>query len=503
MGKKNLGTIASGNRQTSEAGIAMFDAGGNAFDAAIAAMLASFVVEPALTSAGGGGFLLARTRERRNIIFDFFCQTPLLKKSALELDFKPINVDFGEQVQEFHIGMGAIAVPGNIAGVFAVHKELGKLPFKIVAEPAINYARNGFILSNIQDKCLQLLAPIFMRSAESKSIYAPQDTCKMPNLANFLEELVREGKDAFYRGEIAHQIVKDTRELGGNLSLEDLARYRVIIRQPLQFNYRDRSILTNPPPSSGGSLIAFSLKLLNKFNLEKIKFRSREHLELLAQIMSFTNEVREKEYNRHIHLENISEKFLADRAIENYFQSKWGNTTHISVVDREGNAASVTTSNGEGSGYTVPNQGIMLNNMLGEADLNPQGFHNWAEDVRISSMMAPTIVLKDEQPELVLGSSGANRIRTAILQVLIGAIDFSQSLTTAVQNPRVHWEEDIFNIEPPLDEQTLANLKVPEHTKVLLWQKPSLFFGGVNAVKFGEIVEGVGDLRREGVALSC
>ncbi|NET87972.1 MAG: gamma-glutamyltransferase [Kamptonema sp. SIO1D9] len=506
---KMQGAIAAGHEKTAAAGREMFTLGGNAFDAAVAAMLASFVVEPVLTSAAGGGFFLAHTHDDRNLLFDFFSQTPRRKKPLSDLDFYPIELDFGDETQIFHVGLGSMAVPGNIAGVFEVHQQLGKLPFHVVVEPAIHYAQNGVELSNFSSFCLNLLKPIFLSNSETKKIAAPNgkflqagELLVMKDFAATLTELANRGVKEFYQGEIAHQLVKDCQDKGGYLTLEDLQNYRVIVRQPLQINYRSRVLLTNPPPSSGGILIAFALKLLNNFNLPQIEFGCQEHLQILAEVMRVTNLARKKGCDPYIDRADIAEIFLGDEQINSYQQelNKLGSTTQISTIDSEGNAASVTTSNGEGSAYVIPGTGIMVNNMLGEADLNPHGFHQWECDRRISSMMSPTIVLNEGKPEIVLGSGGSNRIRTAILQVISNLIDYQMSLEAAVSSPRVHWENNIFSVEPPLLAEIVKNLAFGEETELVFWQNKNMFFGGVHAVKMtadGEI-EGAGDRRREG-----
>lgn len=508
------GAIAAGDPKTAEAGKIMFELGGNAFDAAVAAILASFVIEPTLTSAGGGGFLLAHTQDKRNILFDFFTQTPRQKRALCEIDFRPVDVNFGDATQAFHIGLGSIAVPGNLAGIFAVHQKLGKLPFQEIVQPAIHYAENGVDLSSFQDFCInQLLHPILLAMPESRAIYAPQgkllregERFYMKEFAETLRAIARRGVREFYQGEIAHQFARDCQEKGGFLTLEDLTQYRVIERKPLRMKYRDREILTNPPPSSGGILIAFALELLSTIDLSKIEFGSPQHRQLLVQVMSLTNCAREDGYDSNLYDNNIIDRFLSEEHLKPYQNSlkntinKWGSTTHISTIDCEGNAASVTTSNGEGSSYVIPGTNIMLNNMLGEEDLNPLGFHQWARDRRISSMMSPTIILQDGKPIFVLGSGGSNRIRTAILQVISNLIDFRFPLDRAVESPRIHWENNLLNIEPPYSPENIDLNELPKDTEVLFWQAKNMFFGGVHAV--GQTPEGViigsGDSRRGG-----
>ncbi|MGQ4646966.1 gamma-glutamyltransferase [Lyngbya aestuarii] len=514
MNQKTRGVIAAGHQKTAEAGIEMFRLGGNAFDAAVAAILASFVTEPGLTSAAGGGFLLAHTQANKNILFDFFTQTPRQKINHNGINFYPVKVDFGDAVQEFHIGLGSMAVPGNIAGVFQVHEKLGKLPFKVVAEPAIDYAKKGIKLSEFQAYCLlDILKPITIDYREGKQVFVPtgepialESKLVMREFAETLAYLAEKGVREFYEGAIAHKLVKDCQDLGGYITLEDLKNYRVIEREPLIINYRGNTLLTNPPPSSGGALIAFALQLLSPVDFSGVEFGSACHLEILAKVMEMTNEARTNGYDDHLYKSDIADTFLSHKHLAEYQDkltetvNKWGSTTHISVVDDQGNAASVTTSNGEGSRYVIPGTGIMVNNMLGEEDLNPQGFHQWREDVRISSMMAPTIVLRNNQPAIVLGSGGSNRIRTVILQVISNILDFKMSAEKAVNSPRVHWENNVFHLEPGFAETEISKTQLADDYKLVRWQEKNVFFGGVHTVLETEErkIEGAADRRRDG-----
>ncbi|OIP69850.1 MAG: gamma-glutamyltransferase [Oscillatoriales cyanobacterium CG2_30_40_61] len=514
--KKTNGVIAAGHPKTVEAGLGIFEAGGNAFDAAVACILAACVTEPGLTSLAGGGFLLAHTHTNRNILFDFFTQTPRYKCPISELNFYPVGVNFGRIIQEFHIGLGSMAVPGVWAGVIRVHKTLGRLPFSVVAEPAIALAKQGVEVNSFQAYTFSsLLQPILLTTAEGREIYAPEgdilktgDRLIMNNFARTLEGLVFGGMAEFYQGEIAEKLVRNCQNSGGHLTLEDLNNYRVIEREPLNINYRGKTILTNPPPSAGGTLIAFALELLSAVDLSGIEFGSRQYLEILKTVMQLTNIARTDRLDGNLYQDNITDTFLS--SVSSYQQplihrvNKWGSTTHISVLDQEGNAASVTTSNGEGSGYIIPGTGIMVNNMLGEEDLNPLGFHLWPENVRISSMMSPTVVLNQGKPEFVMGSGGSNRIRTAILQVLLNLIDFNFSVEDAVNNPRFHWENHRLDIEPGFDPEIIKNLDLSEQDIVRLWPEKNMFFGGVHTLvrtADGQLF-GAGDQRRSGVSLN-
>lgn len=524
MTGKTRGAIAAGSRLTAEAGMEMFRLGGNVFDAVAAAIAAACVAEPSLTSLAGGGFLLAHTCDNRNILFDFFTQTPQQKRPLQEVDFYPVTVNFGVATQEFHIGLGSIAVPGTLAGLHHVQQKLGRLPFKVVLEPAIHYAKTGIPINPFQSYCFSILKPVLMASPEVARAIAPHgmllqsgDTLMLPDLANTLTDLANHGIATLYHGDMARQLVKDCQEQGGYLTLEDLSNYQVIERSPLSMNYRGRILLTNPPPSSGGTLIAFALSLLSQVEFTTLPFGSLAHLGILAQAMRLTNLARQEGYDAHLYQPDVARRFLADENLARYTQqllegevaypdatvNKWGSTTHISAMDGEGNAASVTTSSGEGAGYVIPGTGVMMNNMLGEADLHPSGFHQWQKNVRISSMMSPTLVLQQHQPEIVTGSGGSNRIRTAVLQVISNILDFQMPVEQAVNSPRVHWEAGRFNVEPGFAALTSLpsdSTPFPVDSEWILWNEQNMFFGGVHTVRrdASGILSAFGDRRRDG-----
>lgn len=515
------GAIAAGHKTTAAAGAEILAQGGNAFDAAIAAMLTACVSESVLTSIGGGGFLLAHTAAGENTLFDFFSQTPQAKTLSRAVDFYPIEANFGDVVQEFHIGLGAMAVPGTLAGVLRVHQRLGRLPLKEVAAPAIHHARVGVEVNPFFAYCYQLLKPILLANPETRAMYAPTGTLlkagerlRLPQFADTLDALVQADGKRFYQGEIAARIAQDCAAGGGYLTPADFAQYRVIERQPLEVSYRGATLLTNPPPSSGGALIAFSLKLLEAMNLGELVPGSAAHLGRLAGAMRLTNQARRDGYDDQLQDPDVARQFLSQEHLAHYgaalgeVVNKWGSTTHISVIDAEGNAASVTSSNGEGSAYVIPGTQIMVNNMLGEEDLNPQGFHQWQPGQRISSMMAPTLILDDQQkPRLALGSGGSNRIRTAILQVISNVVDFQMSIEAAVAAPRIHWENGVFHLEPGLDagdaagtgDSLLADGILALGDRPVWWPQQNMFFGGVHAVSHtAQGITAAGDPRRQG-----
>jgi len=509
-----MGAVAGGHAATVDAGCEVLAAGGNAYDAAIASFFASCVAEPVLSSLGGGGFLLAQTSAGQHQLFDFFVQTPSVKKPPQDIDFKPIWADFGTTRQEFHIGQGAIATPGVVKGMFEVHRQLGSMPMLELVQPAIRAARSGIRLNALQTYIFSIVSPILTASEEVAALFVSNDTGKLigegellclPQLADMLEILAIEGDRLFYRGELAQQIVAQCIEQGGHLQRKDLENYEVFCRQPLELNYRDSQIVTNPPPSSGGILIAFALRLWQQVCDGTEEYGSLRHLQQLAQVMAKTNQARVEahidESNGHPDVDVL----LDDELLSRYRDSIVGRskahrgTTHISIIDRWQNVATLTVSNGEGCGRMVPGTGIMLNNMLGEEDLNPHGFQQWQENQRMTSMMAPSVINQPDGGIIALGSGGSNRIRTAILQAIINLTDFALPLDDAVCRPRLHFENDLLNVEKGFANEALIQLfdQYPQHK---CWDALNLFFGGVHSVQYRDgLFDGVGDPRRGGV----
>ena len=514
MFEKTKGVIAAGNKLTAQAGQNIYEAGGNAVDAAVGACFMSFLSEPTLTSAAGGGFMMVDAPNIQETLIDFFVQSPRTNQMPDPLDFSSIELDFGDAKQEFFVGAGSMAVPGNVKGLLDAHKKYGRIPLHIVLEPAIKASTKGYSISKFQAYCINLLSQIVELASEPNpfledgKLKVENDQFVIPEYADFLELLAREGYDEFYQGEIARKIVEECKIKGGFLTMADFEQYEVAFRRPLNINYRDYQILTNPPPSSGGTLMAFALLLLNHHDVEKGDFGSPYHLESLAHLFSLKDLARSKSFDEHIYLKGIAEQFLSKEHMVEYLDmleipmNRKGSTTHISCLDEHGLAASVTTTVGEGSGYIIPNTGMMMNNMLGEPDLVPNGFHTWVPNKRISSMMSPTIIKKRGIPLFVLGSGGSSRIRTALMQVISNLVDYHMELDHAIQSPRVHWENDVFYIEGGFDASIVERLNIPEKWNINSWDQRNMFFGGVHSVgnMHGQLI-GVGDERRKGVAL--
>ena len=493
MAEPQLGVVAAGHPHTAQAGADVLRNGGNAVDAAVGAVLTSFVCEPLLTGLGAGGYMLVAAPDREPVLLDFFVEAPGRGADpTARAELVPITVSFGDAVQVFNIGAASVGTYGTAAGLHEASARFGRLPLEELVRPAAELARTGVELTAEQGYVFEILADIVTATPESAALFAPGghvlrtgDVVRQPELADALERLAGEGPAPFYTGDIAASIVDWVSARGGTLTTEDLAAYAVVDRTPIRVPYRGREVLTNPPPSAGGILIARALGWLNGD-------ASPPDVERLVEVMELTQNERTPEF-----LEGLDDPEFVQRFLNS--PGPLGSTTHLAVLDREGWACSVTCSNGSCSGVVVPGTGVHLNNMLGEQDLNPLGFHRHPPGRRLPSMMAPTVVLRDSEPELVLGSAGSNRIRSAILQTIIRVIDEGLRAGDAVQAARAHFEDGVVYAEPGIDTGPLEVAGRP----IARFRERNLFFGGVQAVERDSsgAFWGGGDPRRGGAAI--
>jgi gamma-glutamyltranspeptidase/glutathione hydrolase len=501
------GVVAAGHPLTAEAGAEVLREGGNAVDAAVAAVLMSFVAESPLTGPGAGGFMLVHTASGEDHLLDFFVAAPgsgLHESEPVELT--PIDVRFAEDaIQRFNVGPSSCGAYGTTLGLAEALRRFGSVPLARLTERPAAAAREGVEVVPMQAFLFEVLEPILRSTPECQGLYAPEgdllatgEVIRLPELGDLLERLGAEGPGFLYDGDVAAAASDWVLERGGLLSREDLASYEVVEREPARVSYRGREVLTNPPPSSGGILVADALGILERF--------PRPHdAALVAEVMASTNRARDEEFLEGLASEGYLERFLAADALDSVateVRSRLGNTTHIAVMDAEGACASVTCSNGSCSGVVVPGTGLHLNNMLGEEDLNPLGYHKHPPGSRVPSMMAPTVVLREGRPQLALGSAGSNRIRSAILQTILAVVDDGVPAEEAVERPRLHVEGVEVDAEPGIDPAALDLLERRGWT-VRRWQERNLFFGGVQAVARaadGGALSGGGDPRRGGAA---
>jgi gamma-glutamyltranspeptidase / glutathione hydrolase len=497
------GVVAAGHPLTAEAGARVLREGGNAVDAAVGAMLTSFASEQLLTGLGAGGYMLVAGGGEPPTLLDFFVEAPTSRRAPdLEgvaeegpppaaAELRAVDVSFGDAAQVFHIGPASCGVYGTPAGVCEAIRRWGSVPLEELAAPAAALARDGVELNEGQAYIAKILTDLLTSTPECAALWAPGghvlkegELLRNPELGDALQRLGKEGAEPFYRGDIAAAVCDWIRAHGGDLCAENLAGYRAVEREPVRMRYRDREVLTNPPPSAGGTLLAYALALLDRGP-------APPRLSGVVEAMAAAQGERTSEF-----VEELSE----DGFLERFLAKNLGSTTHISVLDAEGRACSVTASNGEGSGVVVPGTGIHLNNVMGEQDLNPLGFHRHPAGRRMPSMMAPSVVMHGGEVELVLGSAGSNRIRSALLQTIVGVVDRGLGARAAVEAPRLHFEDGTLYAEPGIELGELMGTDVGR--QVVEFGELNLFFGGVQAVlRRGDASDGAGDPRRGGVAV--
>jgi len=511
------GAIAAGHRLTAEAGADILAEGGNAVDACLAAAFASWVAESPLTGPGAGGFLLVhRARDRTDRLLDFFVAVPGHgSASRIDQQMESIDVDFGSSSQAFLVGPGSCAVPGAVAGLEAAHRRYATLPWRRLFEPAIALARDGVELTTPQAYLHEIIDRILRLTPEGRAVYGETgpitagERIVMSDLAGALERLAEGGAPELYGGELGRAVVRHVQEGGGLITDGDLATYRVIWRRPLRVPYEGDSFVSNPPPSSGGILIGYGLTLLDRLPANG-DAGTAEAISDLVEVMAEQSRAREGSFAGDLHRGGLARRLFAEETVREALQrmdpaapvpqeqSGPPGTTHISVVDERGNAASLTCSIGSGSGVIVPGTGIHLNNMLGEYDLNPPG-RRVRPGGRLTSMMAPSLVLDDERPRLVVGSAGSIRLRGAILQIIVNVVQHGLPVEDAIAAPRIHLDEGRVHCEGGGDQAELDRLEALGYDLVR-WRRRNLYFGGASAVE--RLADGslaaAGDPRRGG-----
>ena len=471
------GALAAGHPLTAEAGADVLRAGGNAVDACIAAAAVSWVCESPLTGLGGGGFLVVHeAREARRRLLDFFVAVP--ERPAGPEELVELVVDFGDTQQIFYTGPASVAVPGTALGLWEAHSRWGSMPWAGLFGQAARLAREGVVLNDAQGYLHRILDSLLRYSPEGDALYGQPagsvvgeaadaqrknggralevgERFAAPELADTIERLAAEGPRFLYQGDVAARLAEHV-----PITLGDLARYEVIEREPLATAYRGGELRTNPPPSSGGRLLAVGLEALGAAEATPLA---------IARAMEAQAEAR--------HADDV------------------GGTTHISVVDGQGNAASLSCSLGSSSGIVIPGTGIHLNNMLGESHLT--GGERPGE--RLRSLMAPSLLLRDGRPRLVVGSAGSTRLHGAMLQVVANVVARGLGVEEAVDGPRIHVEAGVAHCEDPAAADELEEAGYA----VVRWRDRNLFFGGVSAVEIREdgSLAAAGDPRRGGAAV--
>lgn len=478
--------VSTARYEASKIGLDVLKQGGNAIDAAVAVGFALGVCEPQSSGIGGGGFMIIRFAKTGETKFIDFREIAPKKSTP---DMWILDKDGNVIGDEKEHGGKSIGVPGAVKGFLYALDKYGNLSRKDVIQPAVDLANNGYKVSAIMNMDMNNELKLIQQYPETAKIYLKDnkpynvgDTLKNPDLAKTMEKIIKDGEKAFYEGEIAEAIVKSTNKANGIMSLEDLKNYDIRVNEPVSGTYRGYEILTSAPPSSGGAHIIQILNILENYNLKDIPAGSTKFYHLLSESMKMAFADRAKfmgdtEFIK-IPLKGVIDKDYAKTLKDKIdmtksqdysegdpwkFESK--DTTHYSIIDKEGNIVAVTnTVNGVfASGVVAEGTGILLNNEMDDFDTGHGKANSIEAFKKPLSSMSPTIILKDGKPVASLGGLGAQKIITGIAQVIIQLIDYEKDIQEAIDFPRIHDAYGTLTYEGRIDKNVIAELKALGH----------------------------------------
>jgi len=472
--------VVSARKEATQIGLEIMKNGGNAYDAMIATHLALAVVHPTAGNIGGGGFFVYKDQDGTSGTLDFREMAPGSAYKDMYLDID------GNVIPDMStLGGASVGVPGSISAIFEIHSKFGSLPIEELFKPAIDLAKDGFVVTKKQSNSLTGKLEDFIKINGEKSLYSKRyfegDTIKNIKFAETLKKISEFGPEAFYEGEIAEMIVRDVKKSGGIMTIDDLKNYKSVWRDPVKFKYKDLEIISMSLPSSGGILIGQILKSIEDYDIKSFGHNSVEAVQLMVELErrayadrshfmgdpDFMNlpvyELIDKEY-----VNERMKNFSWDKATPSS-EVKHGNiiinesdeTTHYSIIDKYGNSVSVTTTlnNSYGSKVFVEEGGFFLNNEMDDFSSKP-GYPNFygligseANSIkagkRMLSSMTPTIVLKNNKPSLIVGTPGGSTIITSVLQTILNVYEFDMDVQDAVNAPRFHhqWLPDVVIFE--------------------------------------------------------
>jgi gamma-glutamyltranspeptidase / glutathione hydrolase len=477
------GAVVSAHPLASKVGLQILQQGGNAFDAAIATQLALAVVYPVAGNIGGGGFMVAHLKNGKNITLDYREKAPGKASKDMYLDSNG-----NPQMHLSQDGHLAAGVPGTIAGLFAIHK-YAKLDFKKLIQPAIELAKNGFAITAAEASGLNANREDFLKLNTSPTAFAKNtpwktgDTLIQKDLANTLIQIRDNGQKGFYEGETARLIVEEMQKANGIISYDDLINYSAKERIPYVFNYKGHTIVTMPLPSSGGIILQQMMGMIEKRNIAAMKFQTTASVQLMTEVerRAYADRAEflgDPDFVK-VPVKKLTSMAYLNERMKDYDATKAGSsnitkagiingseeTTHLSIIDNNGNAISVTTTlnGGYGSRTVVSGAGFILNNEMDDFSVKP-GVPNMygaigneknaiAPGKRMLSSMTPTIVLKNNKPYLVVGTPGGTTIPTSVYQTLVNILEFGMSASDAVNKPKFHhqWLPDQIFAEKDFD----------------------------------------------------
>jgi gamma-glutamyltranspeptidase / glutathione hydrolase len=507
------GVVASAHPLASKVGAEILEGGGNAVDAAVGTSFALGVVEPQASGIGGGGFMLIYTAHNKKVVtIDYRESAP--RRATADL--------YQRSPDQLRTGYRAVAVPGTVAGLALALEKYGTMDLETVLQPAIQLAEQGFPVSSLLSDLMANNASKLSQSPAAAKIYLKNqrpyqagDQLYQQDLADTYRLIAESGPDVFYKGTIAEAIEREMKSLGaGLITREDLAAYRPILRTPVKGEYRDYDIYSVGPPSSGAQVIGL-LKIFSRSNVAESGLNSAQAIEIMAQAMVQVFAERAKYMGDPDFVEIPLEKLLSEEPLQELGQiikitrlgdepvaSESHNTTHLSVADKQGNLVSLSQSINYffGSGVVVPGTGILLNNTMGDFNLQPGSPNAVEPGKRPLSSMSPTVVLKNGNPVLSIGTPGATRIISSLPQILINIFDHGLFLEEAIRAPRMHCMTGVIYLEARIPQQVRSTL-IRQGYRIHLKKNFDLYFGGAQGVAIDPktgMLSGAADPRREG-----
>lgn len=494
--KVKKGAVVSAHPLASQVGVNILKQGGNAIDAAIATQFALAVVYPGAGNIGGGGFTVIHLNDGKNITIDYREKAPgkAYKDMYLDKDGNPLlNLS-----QDGHLASG---VPGSVAGIFESFK-YAKLPLKKLIQPAIDLAEKGFAITDREARSLNYTKDEFIKYNSVTPVFVKEipwkegDTLIQEDLANTLKRIRDNGEKGFYEGETARMIVEEMERGKGIISLEDLKNYKAVNREPIVFDYKGSKVVTMPLPSSGGIILEQMLKMSAMKNIDDMQYGTPQSVQLMIEVerRAFADRAKylgDPDFYK-VPVKTLVSKDYLTKRMSDYVPGKAGNsvdikegyikeseeTTHFNVLDEDGNAVAVTTTlnGGYGSRTVIAGAGFLMNNEMDDFSVKPgvpnmfgavgQEANAIAPNKRMLSSMTPTIVLKDHQPWIVLGTPGGTTIPTSVYQTIVDIVDFEMAPQDAVNFPKFHhqWLPDVLFVEKTFDKKTVEALKQMGYT---------------------------------------
>ena len=492
------GMVVSASTIAARVGVEIMKKGGNAVDAAVAVGFALAVTYPYAGNIGGGGFMVINLQNGKNTTIDFREKAPLAASRNMYLNKNGKYIPALSQE-----GTTSTGVPGSVAGLIYALEKYGTMDLEDIIQPAIDLAKNGWMLDYKTAKLIKSTLPEFKKYPSSYKIFSKNgkpykegDIFRQPDLAWTLEQIKEKGNNGFYKGKVAELLIKQIRLLGGYITQKDLDRYKVVERKPVLGTYRGYEIVSMPPPSSGGIALVELLNILENYHFKSSDWGSSEYIHRLVEAMKYVyadrtynlgdpdfydvpvNKLTSKKYAKTIFdkIEKAGDNAIPAEQISYYkplHYQESTETTHYSVYDENGNAVSVTTTlnSAFGSKIVVDSAGFLLNNEMDDFSAKPGEPNQFGllgteansiqPEKRMLSSMTPTIVLKNNKPYIIIGSPGGSTIITVVLQVILNCIDFNMNISKAITVPRIHnqWYPDVVYSEKfALNNDTIKNL---------------------------------------------